>query len=386
MQNKPAAKKDHIPEIQLVRAMAILGVLTVHASANATVDMINSGYYPFYNFINIFMKFGTPTFIFLSSFVLFYNYYSRPIDGKLIAGFYKKRLLYIIVPYTVFSLIYYFGIPWLNDTPRFTAEAFRSFWDDLLVGKAFAHLYFVFISIQFYLLFPILLWLTKKRPALVHWLIPFGFIVQYGFVLINLYSWKFSNKGSWSLSYFSFFFFGAALGVYYPKIKNWIVISRQNATPLRITVWTAIWAAWLASALSYVAIYYYARTFGTIFDPLLYEILWGLQAFFAALVLFQASFILYRKLPGFVTKPLYSIGQYSFGIYLVHLLFLFIYTKYVPTYGITWKAHLYYLGGWLFMLIASWLTVALTARFIPIGWIWFGKLPRPANKERKTFI
>ena len=53
------------------------------------------------------MKFGTPTFIFLSSLVLFYNYYDRPTTKKLIGGFYKKRLLYIIIPYTLFSVFYF---------------------------------------------------------------------------------------------------------------------------------------------------------------------------------------------------------------------------------------------------------------------------------------
>lgn len=385
MQNNPAVKKEHLPEIQIVRALAILGVLTVHASADATIDMISSGYYYVYNFLNIFMKFGTPTFIFLSSFVLFYNYYTRPIDGKLIAGFYKKRLLYIIIPYIAFSLIYYFGIPWLIGTPRFTSEDFRNFLSVLLVGKAYAHLYFVFISIQFYILFPVLLWLTKKRPAFVQWLIPLGFIVQYGFVILNTYSLQVTNKGSWSLSYFSYFMFGAALGIYYPKVKHWIIISK-HASPTKIVTWTSIWAIWLAFALSYVTIYYNARTFGTVYHTLLYEFLWGLQAFFAAIVLFQASFVIYRTMPAFITRPLYSIGQYSFGIYLVHLLYLFIYTNILPSYGITWKAHLYYLGGWLFMLIASWLTVAITARFIPFGWILFGKLPRPAFKERKKSL
>lgn len=63
--------QDRVPELQLVRAIAILCVLSVHASASATIAMQNSGYYWIYNFINIFARVGTPTFIFLSSFVLF---------------------------------------------------------------------------------------------------------------------------------------------------------------------------------------------------------------------------------------------------------------------------------------------------------------------------
>ena len=58
-------KRERIPELNLVRAMAIIGVLCVHSTSYATVDMTGSGYYWLYNFINIFMKYGTPTFIFM---------------------------------------------------------------------------------------------------------------------------------------------------------------------------------------------------------------------------------------------------------------------------------------------------------------------------------
>lgn len=95
-------KRERIPELNLVRAMAIIGVLCVHSTSYATVDMTGSGYYWLYNFINIFMKYGTPTFIFMSSFVLFYNYYSRPLDKKLVSNFYKKDLFTFYCPISYF--------------------------------------------------------------------------------------------------------------------------------------------------------------------------------------------------------------------------------------------------------------------------------------------
>lgn len=57
-------KRERIPELNLVRAVAIIGVLFVHSTSNATLEMTNSSYYWLYNFVNIFMKYGTPTFIF----------------------------------------------------------------------------------------------------------------------------------------------------------------------------------------------------------------------------------------------------------------------------------------------------------------------------------
>lgn len=372
-------KNEHIPELQLVRALAILGVLTVHASAAASISMLNSGYYFFYNFINIFMKFGTPTFILLSSFVLFYSYYNRPINGKLLLSFYKKRILYIIIPYIVFSVIYYALSQYNIGKPLLSPETWNGFFNLLMAGKAYSHLYFVFISIQFYLLFPLILWLTKKKPIFVHFLIPFGFIIQWAFVFMNLYDWHVKNKGSWSLSYFSLFFLGAALGIYYPKIKEWIIISKQHATGYRVAAWIALWISWLIVGISHVTIYFNARSHGTKYDPLLYEFLWAFHAVLSALVLIQAAFIIYRYLPAFISKPLYRLGQFSFGIYLVHLIFLNFYDKYIPGYGISWMAHFRFLGSWIFMLGGSWLVVSIAARFIPFSWLLFGSLPKHDN-------
>ncbi|WP_318153840.1 FAD-dependent oxidoreductase [Paenibacillus vietnamensis] len=377
-------KNGHIPELQIVRALAILGVLSVHASASATITMKESGYYFFYNFINIFMKYGTPTFILLSSFVLFYSYYSRPLDRKLITGFYKKRLLYIIVPYILFSTVYFVLGRILSDLPIFSIDSLEDYWERLRTGKAFAHLYFVYISIQFYLLFPILLWLAKKWRPLVHFLIPLGFAIQWGFFLINKYDWQVENRGSWSLSYFSFFFLGAALGIYYPKIKNWMIMNKENANPYRVTAWIAVWAAWLILAFTHVNTFYNARAFGKSYDGLWFDFLWNFHSVFSALVLIQAAFIIYRSFPSFVSKPLYRIGELSFGIYLIHLLFLsFIYDRFMPSFGITWKAHFSYLGSWLFMLFGSWAAVAFTTRFIPFSWMLFGNV---AGSKRSMTI
>jgi len=65
------AKKEKVPELQVVRAFAIIGVIAVHSTSSATLQMTESHYYFFYNFLNIFLKFGTSTFIALSAFVLF---------------------------------------------------------------------------------------------------------------------------------------------------------------------------------------------------------------------------------------------------------------------------------------------------------------------------
>ena len=237
------------------------------------------------------MKFGTPTFIFLSSLVLFYNYYDRPTTKKLIGGFYKKRLLYIIIPYTLFSVFYFAMSHYLHYQGRPFGETMESFVQKLLTGKAYTHLYFVFISIQFYVLFPLVLWLFKKVPQLAKWAIPIGLVIQWTFILMNKYYWQVPNKGSWALSYIAYFMLGAFIGIYYPKLKAWLVISRANARPHRITAWVVLWIAWATAGIGHVYIYYNSRSHGTGYNSTLYELMWNMHTYLGALVLLQLAIL-----------------------------------------------------------------------------------------------
>ncbi|MFC4776153.1 acyltransferase [Paenibacillus sp. GCM10023252] len=374
------SSNPHIPQLQLVRAMAIIGVLSVHATASATVTMKNSGAYFIYSAANIFMKFGTPTFILLSSFVLFYSYYCRPITMTLITSFYKKRLLYIILPYVCFSLIYFLIVQYVTHTPVFTRDSLDSLWTKLLTGKNYAHLYFVFISIQFYLLFPLLLWLARMVPRFAYALIPIGFAVQWAFVLYNNYVELVPNKGSWSLSYFSYYMTGAALGIYYPRLREWVKSSSNKHRASLLSL--SLWAIWLGAAAVHVLMWYNARLYAVLYNPMLYEAMWNLHSLTSALVLLQLAFLLYRE-KAWLTPLLSNLGELSFGIYLVHLVYLLAYERGIPAPSTGIAVHLWYLGGFILMLAASWATVAVAARYIPQAWILLGRLPR-AKAVRKN--
>ncbi|MHA6481424.1 acyltransferase [Paenibacillus sp. strain BS8-2] len=372
--------RTHIPELQLVRALAILGVLTVHASAIATITMKESNYYYFYNLINTVMRFGTPTFILLSSFVLFYRYYTKPLNGKLIAGFYKKRLLFILIPYVVFSAIYFAYVKNVTGLPLWSFESLNEFTRKLLMGEVYAHLYFVFISIQFYLLFPVVLWAAKRWEKLTLWFVPLGFVLQWVFVLLNLYQWQLPNKGSWAPTYFSLFFLGAALGIYYPRIKNWLAMTKDNWNTKRAMLWLLVWGAWIVVSAVHVTIWYNARLHGTLYPAELYELLWNAQAVLAALVLLHAAFFIHRHLPARVSATLYRLGELSFGVYLIHLLYQALFAKLMPAPTDAGALHVYYLVSSIFMLGASWMTVSLTSRFVPFAWMLFGQIPAPRSR------
>src|SRR5687768_16727355 len=92
--------KPRIDELYLVRSIAIFAVVLIHATAKPVSELERDSLsYLVYQLFNSLATFAVPVFIFLSGFVLIYNYADKPLNLKSVITFYKKRLLYIIVPY-----------------------------------------------------------------------------------------------------------------------------------------------------------------------------------------------------------------------------------------------------------------------------------------------
>lgn len=293
------SRQERLPQLDIFRALAILGVLHVHSSSFAAGEQaLHSPYYYWLNWINIFFKFGTPSFIFLSSFVLFYNYYGRPVTRSLIINFYRRRLKYILLPYLLASMGYYALTLYVNG--RLTQNLggnLYSFIRALFSGSAYAHLYFVFISIQFYLLFPVLLKLLQSSRFLIKWAIPLGLALQWGFIFWNKYELHIVEKGSLAISYLAYYMMGAYIAIHFEKVKTWLMKPWRQLTAKQ-KGWTALLVSgWLIAAFIHVQLWYVARHFGVWTDSLWYELLWNVHTMLSALVLLYATFLIYRKAP-----------------------------------------------------------------------------------------
>lgn len=383
--------KERLPQLDLFRAFAIICVIQVHAFSFAAAEQaLSSPVHYFYNWMNIFFRIGTSSFIFLSSFVLFYNYYDKPYTRERIGRFYKKRLTYIILPYLLVSCCYFLVVAWytkeLVNLP--TMQLLGKLGVQLLTGSAYTHLYFVFISIQFYLLFPLLLWLIQKMgrsKVAVAWIIPVGLAIQWAFFIWNKYDLQLANKGSFAPSYFSFYLLGAAVAVYFDTIKDWLGKSWKAATSRQKIATASLWGGWLLLSIIDVQLYYMLRQRMYVANTYIFELVWNLHLLLSALVLFKAAFAVYRIGTERWIRWLTRLGELSFAIYLFHPAVLLVYRQLryrLIGETIGTQYFFYILCGSVLALALSWLFTQVCFKLLPFASVFLGNVPASLKKKQ----
>lgn len=137
-------KKTYNPDIDVLRIISSLAVVFIHTTTK-TLDAASYDLerLPWTLFLNQTLRFAVPLFFLISGFVLELNY---PYHATYLT-YLKKRLNRVLIPYVVWSLIYYFFVYPNHDAPL---------WSDLLTGDASYQLYFIPTLLIFYLIFPVI--------------------------------------------------------------------------------------------------------------------------------------------------------------------------------------------------------------------------------------
>lgn len=377
------ARKELIHELNILRGISILAVLMVHATSAAMASMKDSSLYGGYVFLNTFSLFCVPSFIFLTGFVLFYNYYDKPLTWDTVKQFFGKRLMAIVIPYFVISVGYFSLKYGLYYSDLDASELLRKLGNYLLYGKAYAHLYYVIIIIQFYVLFPLLLLLFQRSSWLRRLAIPLGFAVQWAFYLLNRAMLEVPSKGSVSFTYFSPFLIGAFFGMYYPHLKRWLAFGADFRFKGKAAGVWGLMAVWLACAAGYIAMWYETRTGAEKLASYWYEIGYNLFTVLTTVVLLKLAYWIWSKGAPFVKNSLTDLSSLSFGIYLVHPAFLYVYRLFPPHTEAGWPKHLWMAGGYAVALVGSLILLLAAYRITKYAWIAFGKVPDKFHGGRR---
>lgn len=128
-------------EIFVLRSVACLSIALLHA-----MYRVYDGTAPWVESMGLLLTFGTPVFVFISQFILSFAY-----PNEIPAGYWGKRVKYILLPYICFGALYagLKGVDMAVSSGVPLLEAFTYYlWRHLLLGDF--HGYFILVIFQFY--------------------------------------------------------------------------------------------------------------------------------------------------------------------------------------------------------------------------------------------
>ena len=263
--------------------------------------------------------FGVPLFFFISGLLLTMRYYDKVSIGE----FYRKRIATIIPPFLAFSIVYLI-FNWFVLGERSVSQQLGA----LVLFDATGPFWFVAVILELYLLFPFLLiWYKRTEEKGRPWLMPSVCLVLYVLWYAGLESHiegMFGTTGTLEqvvhllamrsfVPYLLFF----VMGIYV-----WRNRSAMMGLASKLSVWPMVVPALvLAFVLSLL---------GSGF-------LWSLVLLPFAIIM---SALLYRLSVhltthrGVISVVIATIGVYSFGIYLVHMLAISAVVNRLEAFGI----------------------------------------------------
>lgn len=158
--------KPYLYEIDLVRVITALCVVGVHAAAFTVIFNHTTLGAQLQNGVVDVLHFTREVFLSITAFVLTYGYARRPFNAR---RFWRRRGLGVLVPYVVWSFAYvWFSTPhqpfgsWLEKAVFATVD-----------GSASYQLYFILLSLEFYIILPVFLW-AMVRLEHHPWKVLFG--------------------------------------------------------------------------------------------------------------------------------------------------------------------------------------------------------------------
>ncbi len=376
-------KRKQIDELYYIRAIAALGILIIHATGSfAVYSEYNSKAMYLGIFANQFFRFGSPIFMMISGLVLFYNY--RSMDEFNAKAFYKKKALYILIPYIIWSIIY-FGYRMYYANMHFEFSHIVLLLKDILLGSSYSHLYFIVLIFQFYLILPLLIkYLSKfmkEKPLKLFFIL---FILQAAILIYGRYFKDYNatglvgifNKYYWKSIFGWFFYFltGGILGLHYEKINGFI---QKNIKPI-LLIYILTTSLYLGQVYHNVFVNAgrdYYDNFGSIRpETLIY-----------ALISMPLLIWISRKMVG-KFNMLKSFGTYSLGIYFAHPLILEeikikLFGRYTGILGYSRISSLFFLVS---LGIALTFSIVLIIAMFKYRWILLGRIPKFKIQTKST--
>ena len=280
-------KSNKRTDIQALRALAIIAVVFIHTCPPGLNQV----------FIRPFINFSVALFLFLSGVLTKLEYSNWP-------SFFKKRIHRIIIPYVIWTIIY---------TLLFTGSL-KSILMELLTARAAFPFYYIFVYIQFVLLTPLLGKAARSRYRYAVFLVtPVSMLlIRYPYVINGSEMNQVINK-MWTLgclSWVTFYYLGLLLGNHIIDVKY---SKRFICVTLAVSIILQIVEGYLWMLQGILNVGTQSKLTSLITS---------------SLFLMLVHVLIKEKRINTQIKAFTLIGNYSFGIYLIHPMIINLLSEY----------------------------------------------------------
>ena len=263
------------PTIDAIRGVAIIAVILVHTSAIG-VNAENN----YIRYMNIVVGqlsgFAVPLFVMVSGYVLSIGNFEKINTIHRIKSFYFRRASRILIPYIIFSIIF------------------------TLLHLPFGHFWFFNLILYLYLVYPLLVQKWSNQTLIAIFLLLSAISTEYILYITNL-----AINPVFHPKYILYMWMGILL--YRNEIKIFNIINRYEI--LLMILYTLL---------------LFAQTLLTYFGSELsmYREIWSAISLLSITIALFGIFYMTFTYKGFFINKLNYIGTLSFGIYIIHILFL----------------------------------------------------------------
>lgn len=322
MSTRPAAPAgpDHLDALDVVRPVTAAGVIATHttealAGANAGSTLALAALHA-----------TRHIFFIVSAMVLVHAHYTE--DRFSACSFWRRRLRQVVAPYVAWTVVYYLlsgsSLTGLDLTPRPDPASLGAELHQLvgLLLTGTGHLYFIVVLIQFYVVFPLFLGLLKRTHRW-HLLIVLASLALQVYLDEGVHhGWLpavfLGTSGNRQIALYQFYLVaGGVAGARARQLERWAWRWRWVVGPLALAACVAIECRALVQLHQGVAIPVVGDPFAPIF------IVFNVSAFS---LLALAGMCWARSERGWLRNLFRSASANSYGVYLVHPLFLDLFT------------------------------------------------------------
>ncbi|TNC26958.1 acyltransferase [Amycolatopsis alkalitolerans] len=295
---------EHLYYVDLIRVLTVALVIGTHVLSFAPVPpTVPLGA------LGMVFHVSREVFFLLTAFVLTYSTGRKKVRWP---KFWRRRYLFVVVPYVVWTVLYFFA----DGGPYFG----RAFVEQLLTGTARYHLYFLLVSMQIYLVFPLIRMLLRATERRHGALLVFAAVFQLTFTYAVQHQWDLGPLSGWVRSpdallpsYLGYVLAGAVAAWHRDELVAW---TRQRA---RLVLGGA------ASVVAMAIVVYLVHVWGRGENPLEASAVFQPVVTVESVAIgwaFLAIGLVWQEHGRFAEKLVVATSDASFGVYLIHPLVL----------------------------------------------------------------